>query len=456
MMKFSRYHLATDELSEVNMPNKRIIFSTRSTSSILIEENMYQSAVKNDFSILNKEIYDTLVDKEFIVPEDQNEYQHIMNQNVEVRDTVNFLSMTIQPTANCQLGCHYCGQSHTKDYAKDNVINKYVERIEQLFAKKDVYNGLSITWYGGEPLMGYSSIKKTSRKLIDLCNEKQFAYMSNIITNGLSLKPKLFEELVKECKITQYQITLDGTAESHDKRRITKTGASTFDIILRNIINVVNTKTYKDYNCNISIRVNIDKTNYQYVDPLIECLKEHDLQGKVSIYFAPITDFGGNDAGKDSLGLDFFGKKEIDWLFKCYEYNIAISNILPVRSHSVCMVQQDDNEVWDAFGNIYACWEFPYTEYAKGDSLIGNLFKPEETYNKNATLRNWDEVIDSGETWCKSCNHLPVCGGGCPKLWHEGTPACPTFKSNYKDKLLLDYYIRQEKKLNNTQKYLVH
>jgi uncharacterized protein len=444
-MKFSKYHLSTDELSEVDMPNKRIIFSTRTATSILIEEDIYQLAINNDFDNIDKEIYKTLVEKEFIVNAQEDEYRHVMTTNAEVRETVNFLSMTIQPSANCQLGCHYCGQTHTKDYAKEDVIEKYIERIEYLLNSKEIYNGLAITWYGGEPLTGYSSIKKASKKMIDLCKEKGFTYISDMITNGLSLKPKLFEELVKNCGVTQYQITIDGTAESHDTRRITKTGDPTFDIIMQNIVDVTNTATYKDYGCNISIRVNIDKTNYQFVEPLIEYIKDMNLHDKVSMYFATIVDFGGNDAGKESLTKDFFAQKEIEWLFMCYEYNISV-DILPKRSYSVCMVEQPDSEVWDAFGNIYACWEFPYSEtYGSGESLIGNLFKPKETYNTNATLRDWSTVLDSGTTWCKTCLHLPVCGGGCPKSWHEGTPACPPFKSNFKDKLLLDYYIRQKK-----------
>ncbi|TDP02465.1 radical SAM/SPASM domain-containing protein [Flavobacterium sp. 245] len=444
-MKFSKYHLSTDELSDVDMPNKRIIFSTRTATSILIDENIYQFAVNNEFDKVDKEIYKTLIEKEFIVSAEEDEYLHVMSRNAEVRDTVNFLAMTIQPSANCQLGCHYCGQTHTKDYAKEDVIDKYLERIEFLLNGKDIYNGLAITWYGGEPLTGYSSIKKASKRMIALCKEKGFTYISDMVTNGLSLKPRLFEELVKECGVTDYQITIDGTAESHDTRRITKTGDPTFDIIMKNIADVTQTPTYKDYGCNISIRVNIDKTNYQYVEPLIDYINEMNLQDKITMYFATIVDFGGNDAGKESLTKDFFAQKEIEWLFRCYEYNIRV-NILPKRSYSVCMVEQKDSEVWDAFGNIYACWEFPYSEtYGKGDSLIGNLFESKETYNMNATLRDWSTVVDSGTTWCKSCLHLPVCGGGCPKSWHEGTPACPPFKSNFKDKLLLDYYIRQKK-----------
>jgi uncharacterized protein len=307
---------------------------------------------------------------------------------------------------------------------------------------------LSITWYGGEPLTGYSSILKASEALIGLAERNKIHYVSDMITNGLSLKPSLFKELVVKCKVTNYQITIDGVAEAHDKRRITKEGHPTFDIITRNIINVVNTDLYESHHCHISIRVNIDKTNHQFVEPLIDFINDHDLNSKVSMYFAPIVDFGGNDAGKEALEKNFFAEKEVEWLLKCYEYNIPVKT-LPSRSYSVCMVENENSEVLDAFGNIYACWEFPYSEtYGQGESLIGNLFFPKESYNKSATLRDWNQTLKEGKTWCKTCKHLPVCGGGCPKSWHEGTPACPPFKFNYKDRLLLDYYMRRNNKHN--------
>jgi uncharacterized protein len=116
--------------------------------------------------------------------------------------------MTIQPSANCQLGCHYCGQNHTKHYASEPVIDKYHERIEYLLSQKNDYKGLSITWYGGEPLTGYSSILKASEALIGLAERNKIHYVSDMITNGLSLKPSLFKELVLKCKVTNYQITI--------------------------------------------------------------------------------------------------------------------------------------------------------------------------------------------------------------------------------------------------------
>ncbi len=446
----SRYHLATDELSDFGFFNKRIIFSTRTATSIMVDEMIYQNLVSNRLQEIDFKTLKTFIEKEFLIPKGQDEFKAIIDANTAAKLDEQFLSMTIQPSANCQLGCHYCGQNHTKNYANENVIEKYVERIEYLLTQKE-YNGISITWYGGEPLTGYSAIRKTSKKFIDLCQSRNMTYVSDMITNGLSLKAALFEELVKESGVTNYQITLDGDAESHDKRRHTKTGDPTFEIITKNILEVVETPTYKEYNCNITIRVNIDKTNYHSVDSLIDFIKANDLQKKISIYFTAIVDFGGNDAGKDSLNKNEFAEKEIEWLLRCFENGIS-ATILPERTYSVCMVEKQNSEVWDAFGNIYSCWEFPYSDvYAKGESLIGNLFSPKETYNANATLRNWNETLISGKTWCKTCNHLPVCGGGCPKSWYEGTPACPPFKFNYKDKLLLDYYMKKDRELKKEE-----
>jgi len=136
-MKFSNYHLSTDNLSEVGLENKRIIFSTRTATSIIIDENTYKKLVNNQFCDIEQDLVRTLKEKEFIIPNEQDEFDFVTSFNKEMRTKANFLSMTIQPSANCQLGCHYCGQNHTKDYATDNVINKYEERIQFLLNQKD-------------------------------------------------------------------------------------------------------------------------------------------------------------------------------------------------------------------------------------------------------------------------------------------------------------------------------
>lgn len=449
-MKISRYILNTDDMEDYGFPNKLIVYSTRTGNSVLLDNEVFAKVKKESFDQLDQPILDLLQKNLIIVPESEDEYATIMTENRDSRESTDILSFTIQPSADCQFGCHYCGQTHKKDYATDHIIDLYYKRIKHLYEQdKGRYKGISITWYGGEPLMSLSTIKKTSDKLMEFAFMNSLTYGASMITNGLSLKESVFEELVHKYKVKDFQITLDGTADSHDQRRVIKgTRGATFDIIFNNIKKVASTETYNKGEARINIRINIDKTNHQYVDPLLDMIIENDLNRKVSVRFAPIVDWGGNDAGKDGLSKEDFAKKEIDWLLKCYDNGIDSTGLLPKRTPYACMVEKNDSEVYDAYGNIYSCWEFPYTDvYKGGEHLIGNLKSDYSTFNKDATLRNWDKTIDSGTTWCKKCVLLPVCAGGCPKSWYEGEPACPTFKINYKEKLMFDYYVRANKVL---------
>lgn len=444
-MKLSKYHLVTDLLDDYDLPNKQILFSTRTGTSLLLDSKIYENLKEEKFTEISNEMIELLKNNLIIVDSKEDEFLTITTENDNVREDVDVLSMTIQPSANCQLGCYYCAQNHSKDYASEDIIEKYIQRILYFLDSGKTYRGINITWYGGEPLTGLSSIKKTTNKLLQICKERNLYYNASMVTNGLSLKGKVFQDLVENFKIRDFQITLDGTAESHDKRRYTKRGESTFDLIFKNIIDCTKTTAYQNKEGGISIRINIDKTNHHFVNPLLEHIVEKQINEYVAVSFAPIVDWGGNDAGKDSLSNEEFAKKEIDWLLYCYDNKIKFSGLLPKRTYYACMVERKDSEVYDAFGNIYTCWEFPYTDtYGKDEHKIGNLNNDYETFNENATLRNWSDVIKSGKTWCKNCSHLPICAGGCPKSWGEGTPACPEFKFNYKEKLILDYYLRKE------------
>ncbi len=71
-LKFSRYHIGTDVLDAVGMPGKRIVFSTRTATSVLIDESVYQSALHQRFDELEAPLFQVLKEKEFLVPADQD------------------------------------------------------------------------------------------------------------------------------------------------------------------------------------------------------------------------------------------------------------------------------------------------------------------------------------------------------------------------------------------------
>lgn len=444
LFKFSEYSVITDYINEDESNLKRIIYSTRSGRVLVVSDKILQQIQAADYESVPDEVLSTMLKMEFLVPAEENEFSTILEQNYVFNEEPEIASFTLQPGANCQLGCHYCGQKHTKDYLPESLYPKLIARVDEIMSRRK-YKALSITWYGGEPLMAIKQIRALSPMLLELAEKYKTKYMADMITNGLSLKPDLFTELVEQCKISKYQITIDGMKENHDTRRITKSGEATYDIIMDNIAKCCALPVYEKNNCIINIRCNIDKSNYESVLPFIQTISESEFASKVSLAFSPIVDWGDVKGSEGALDKTDFAEVEIDWYMEVLKRGIKV-DVVPDRSYGPCMVVNSESEVYDAFGNIFPCYEFPYTEMYQTDKhIIGNLRFSSETYNPNVMTRDWFEVVDEGKTWCKKCKFFPVCGGSCPKQWMGGTPACPSFKFNIEDRLILQYIMENEK-----------
>lgn len=444
--KLSKYIVITDVLDPNSDVHQRILFSTRSGISTLIEEGLYQSLLKGDFSTIDTTALARLMEYEIIVHSLEDEFQEILKLNkLGVKDT-KCVSMTIQPTANCQLGCFYCGQVHSKLTMTQEIQDKIIERLYYQLDKKPDTELVHTTWYGGEPLMGYSAIINLSNKMQEIAYERNLRYSASIITNGLSLKKDIFTELYLNHKVKRFQITLDTTKEHHDKRRITKKGESTFDIIMKNILDICSLDHYQQFVTHpIFIRMNIDETNYRQANEMVDYMASLGLQDKVEMGFFPITNWGDKTVG-DEQGLTTieFAELEIEWLMYLLEKGFPVKYVLPTRNYDVCMVVNEASEVYDATGNITPCYEFPYTpKYTEEKHIIGNLLQDKTTFNKNTQVRGWydDLATCNVSPKCSKCNLFPVCNGNCPKDWYNGEITCPTMKANIEDKLVLQYLI---------------
>jgi uncharacterized protein len=441
--KLSHYTIITDPL---NSRQDRVIFSTRSAQASIIKKNIYEALIEGRFEELDATDYDTMITNKVIVPADENELLEIITQNKEHIGSEEILYEVIQPSAMCQLGCDYCGQAHTKNYISNSLYDNLISRIREKAGRKK-YRGMYIGWFGGEPLMGLKQIRELTPLLKELAAEFDMPYASKIVTNGLSLKENIFVELVNELKVDHIEVTLDGIAPYHDKRRITKyEGGATFNIIFQNLLDIFNRPDFFDFNCQISLRCNVDERNEDGVSPLIQLLAEHNLQEKIA-YFYPIGvySWAQNEAHKKSMTKEEFAEKEIGWLMELIEYGFNV-NLLPGRVKQVCLSVSPSSEMYDAYGNIYNCTEVSYTPVYEGsDYVIGNLKFPKETYSKKRMLTDWNDEVLAGKFPCHTCKMLPVCGGACPKSWHEDMRACPPNKFNIKDKLTLSYIVSQKK-----------
>lgn len=443
--KLSYYVIPSEILDDTAAIQQRIVFSSRSGISLLLNDNLYADLKKNDFSNIPTELLDQLFRHEFIVPEKENEFAKIMHQNREDVKDIKSLATTIQPTANCQLGCHYCGQVHRKETMGDDLTEKIVQRIRTKM-ETGKFKLLDVTWYGGEPLLGYSQIKSMTKDFHQICKETGAQYTGFMITNGLSLKPEVFKELYLKNDVFKFQITIDGTKDFHDQRRVLKKGRKgTFDIIMKNVVDITNLPEYRTHRDRpVLIRMNIDTTNHDYIPDFLDYLADLGLTDKIGLSFAPVINWGDLQYGStDGLTKEKYAEKEIDWFIYAMKKGFQISEILPERAYQPCMVVDENAEVYDTDGNIFPCYEFSYTPaYQNEDYIIANLKDENPVFNQNVITRNWFDDLEEGNiSTCKTCTLLPSCGGGCVKKWYasDPEPACPSYKFNMEDRLVLEY-----------------
>lgn len=434
--KLSYYVIISDPL---NQSGQCVLFSTRTSRGINVLPKVLNLVTTGDFEALPDDVFNTLVESEILVREEENELLTIISENKEEIGDEETLYEVIQPSAMCQFGCPYCGQEHKRNYLAKDHYQQLINRIENKLKAK-AYKHFYIGWFGGEPLMALKQIRELTVLFKELAEKYSITYGSKIVTNGLSLKEGVFQELVTELKVNFIEVTLDGTAEYHDKKRYLKEGGDTFNLIFKNLLSIFNKPDYHDYNCNISIRCNVDRTNCEGVSPLIELLAEHKLQDKIA-YFYPIGiySWGGNEAQKGSLTKEEFAVMEIDWLIQMIEHKFAV-NLLPGRVKKVCLSVSPTSEMYDAYGNIFNCTEVSYTSvYENTNYTLGNLKFPDDRINTFRPLTDWNDQVLAGKFPCTTCKMLPVCGGACPKSWHEDMRACPPNKFNIKEKLALSY-----------------
>lgn len=443
MKKLSYYTLFSDTL---NSRGDSVLFCSRSGESFVVNKELKTNLLEERFDLIPDPIIEKLIASKGIVLKEENELFEIREENKKAirQNDDSELYIVIQPSANCQLGCYYCGQNHTKNYLTEEYSRAIVERIRgKLMAGN--YKSLFIGWFGGEPLMGLPQLRELTNQFKKLAEEFNIRYASKIVTNGLSLKSKIFEELVVDLNVTQIEVTLDGPAEFHDTHRYTKEGKNSFELIYKNLTEIFKRDDYEKLGCFISIRCNVDRKNWEGVSPLIKLLANDGFQKKVShFYVIGIYSWAGNDAHTNSLTKEEFASKEIDWLIEMFEAGFN-PRVIPSRQKQVCAVVSPSFEMYDTFGNVFNCTEVSFSDtYEKTPYALGNLSNPKEI-SERRPLSDWNETILTDKFPCHTCKMLPVCGGGCPKSWHEDMRACPSAKFNIKERLALGYVLTKAK-----------
>ncbi len=397
----------------------------------------YDRFVATDNLALNTPGLKEFLELGYMTSSDNDEIGTLRKSYEDRRYRQSKMMFTIAPTLGCNFGCSYCFQGLDKPITR---MTKDVQDAYIKFLEHDLphVRQLSIVWYGGEPLMGKQIIYDLSDRMIALCKRLGVTYNpAFIVTNGYSLNGKTAQELTKR-NVATAQITIDGPAYMHDKRRHLTTGKPTFDRIIKNMHEVLRTTKMR-----IGVRVNVAEVNKRESFELIDDLADRGfgLYKNFSMYFAPIEAITSECSGckDESLGKIAWGETELELRRYAIERGLAAVQ-KPPTFMGICQAVLPRGLLLNPDGDLHKCWD---TVMHKEQS-VGTIFEPEKVVF-NANYQKWLQWTPFDNPVCASCKILPNCAGFCAfKTVHAdrthgeaGALPCPSWKFNIAEHLFM-------------------
>ena len=394
-MKLSNYNLFFDYDSEhVTAYN-----SFSNALALMKKENHQKLEAFRDHSlpIDDEQLIEDLTKGNFLIPINFDEKKHLQQRMYKGRYASEGLGLTIATTADCNFRCPYCYEKGR--YSQTKMDEKIQERLVQ-FVKNQAptLSNLSITWYGGEPLLAPEVIWNLSEQFISICEEYNITYNAGMVTNGYFLTSKNCELLAK-AKVSFLQVTLDGDKETHDKMRPLTNGGGTFERIMDNLINNFDALPH------VSLRVNVDKHNVGEATKIIDLLKDHNLLHKIKPYLGKITPDNNTYSRSSCLNTCDFSEEE-------FEYAKALDPDKPSRFPRLignfCTADKEKGFVVGPGGEIYKCWQ----DIGNETRVVHSLADEPTPYS--TTFLDYIGFDPTEDSMCSSCDLLPICMGGCP------------------------------------------
>ncbi|WDV46055.1 Cys-every-fifth radical SAM/SPASM peptide maturase CefB [Clostridiaceae bacterium M8S5] len=402
-MKLSKFNLFLEFNKE---KDQFILFNTLNGNSFLINSDVVDKMKNNQIESLPNELRNELTKKKIILYDYIDENKYFDYYHNKTKYGKNNLSFTILLTWACNLKCVYCyeGAGEKKSYSMSTeTADLVIEFIKNEILKKSS-KVVSILLFGGEPLVNYSTGEYILEKVNEYCKEKGIILTTSIVTNGVLLDEKIIESLIEyNCKYVQ--VTLDGPKEIHNKRRMKKDGSGTFDDIIESLELLLQ---YKD-RLHTVIRVNVDKSNIEYMDDLLALLEEKGLD-QLNIDFGVVH--GGTEACV-SYEDNCYREEELGEMLSSLWDRASKTGFditrRPLRKWAYCGLNCDNSFTIEPKGELYKCWEHVGEQAHK----IGDIGKNGQPSEMTYRYFEWMTRNPLNVEMCSNCVYLPACGGGC-------------------------------------------
>lgn len=424
----------SDRVIYVKLDHERwLLFSTLSGAVDIVDEVLISNIRKRKWDDISPEIKFNLLERNYIFESPQKEELEFIKlyKLIKERDDKEAPEFIVIPTYHCNLNCRYCyeGTLQNRGNLLDAELLPLLWQVMDDIASSYSYKGVPrLTFLGGEPLL--NSNYKIIKEVLKGCFRRKWEV--EVITNGTTLTQ--YATLLSRYKVKGIQVTLDGSRDIHDSRRVFHDGRGSFDQIVRGIDKTL------EREIKIYLRVNLDSQNLDRLPLLADFIQEKRWpeSGLVFPYLYAMSDSG--------CLQQMYIIKETEVLKKIIELSVKYPemNIFEWRFHGLdhleAVLQGEifspivrfcsatkNQYVFDFSGKVYACWWGIGREEFEIGEFIPRLY----WYQNN--LEHWRNRDIFTIPQCQKCKFSLICGGGCTEKAireEEGinSPRCSLFQ----------------------------
>ena len=346
---------------------------------------------------------------------------------------------------SCNLRCEYCFYLEKHGLYPEDEKYRMTDGVLRAFIANYVASQptpvVEFVWQGGEPtLLGLDFFRRVVELQRSLGGAKTIT--NSLQTNGTLLTDEWCSFLKKENFMVG--ISLDGPREVHDRYRRDRKGEGTFDAVMRGL------RLLQKHGIEYNVLACVGRDTARRPLDVYHFFKSEGIE---FIQFTPVVERLADRAGEDR-GLKLAGPAALDrkgeearvapwsvvpeeygdFLIAVYEewvrndvgrvfvmnfewaLNAWIGNPSPVCVHAE---RCGRSLVVEHNGDVYACDHSVYPEYR-----LGNIGTDRLTDLAERSLRSGFGIAKETALprWCRECDVLRACRGGCPKHRFMTTP----------------------------------
>ena len=347
-----------------------------------------------------------------------------------------FYVMAKPAGARCNLRCAYCyylekSNLYTAAPAQ-TMSDELLERFIREYIEAQAGDEVIFSWHGGETLLRSRDFYRRALEL-----QRRYAagrrIENSIQTNG-TLLDDAWCAFFRENNFL-VGISLDGTAEMHDRYRLDRQGGPTFEAVMRGV-RLLQKHGVEWNGLAVANRHNTDDPvgfyrffrsigcRYLQFTPVVERILPHDDGRQLASAAeagAPLADFSVTPEQWGRFTCALFDQWVVNDVGRIFVqlFDATLANWVG-QAPGVCTLSKNCGHAGalEFNGDLYACDHFVFPEYRLGNILETPLTELMRSPRQTAF---GDAKLLALPAQCRRCRYLFACNGECPRNRFERT-----------------------------------